>query len=67
MRSLDAACLAEVCQQWETACEPAMDREVRVANLRFGVVLSSAAAPSTRCSRPFVSGSAAAWGAAVKS
>lgn len=33
--------LAEVCQQWEAACEPARGRDVRVANLRFGIVLSS--------------------------
>jgi len=32
--------LAEVGQEWEKACEPAAQREIRVVNLRFGVVLS---------------------------
>lgn len=32
--------LAEVCDQWEAATEPAKDRGIRVVNLRFGVVLS---------------------------
>jgi len=30
--------LAEVCQQWEAAAQPAADAGVRVVNLRFGVV-----------------------------
>jgi uncharacterized protein (TIGR01777 family) len=32
--------LADVCQQWEAETVPARDAGVRVANLRFGVVLS---------------------------
>jgi uncharacterized protein len=32
--------LADVCQQWEQAAEPARKAGIRVANLRFGVVLS---------------------------
>ncbi|MCH2113494.1 MAG: TIGR01777 family oxidoreductase [Pirellulales bacterium] len=32
--------LAEVCMQWERACQPARDAAIRVANLRIGVVLS---------------------------
>jgi uncharacterized protein (TIGR01777 family) len=32
--------LANVCQQWETATEPARDANIRVVNLRLGVVLS---------------------------
>jgi len=32
--------LAEVCQSWEGACSAASDRGIRVANLRFGLVLS---------------------------
>ncbi len=32
--------LADVCQQWETACEPAREKGIRVVNLRIGVVLS---------------------------
>jgi uncharacterized protein (TIGR01777 family) len=31
--------LAEVCQDWEAACEPAAKAGIRVVNLRFGVVL----------------------------
>ncbi|MCX5759402.1 MAG: TIGR01777 family oxidoreductase [Candidatus Hydrogenedentes bacterium] len=33
--------LAEVCQAWEAATKPASDRGIRVANLRFGMVLSA--------------------------
>lgn len=32
--------LAEVCREWERAAEPVLQRGVRVAHLRFGVVLS---------------------------
>ncbi|NOY42330.1 MAG: TIGR01777 family protein [Planctomycetes bacterium] len=32
--------LPEVCLQWEQACEAARDAEIRVVNMRFGVVLS---------------------------
>ena len=35
-----AGFLAGVCAEWEAATEPAKDAGVRVANLRFGVVLS---------------------------
>jgi uncharacterized protein (TIGR01777 family) len=31
--------LAEVCQQWEAATQPARDANIRVVNLRIGVVL----------------------------
>ena len=34
--------LAEVCRQWEAAALPAARRGIRVAHLRFGVVLSAA-------------------------
>ncbi len=34
--------LAEVCRQWEDACEPARRAGVRVVNLRIGVVLTAA-------------------------
>jgi hypothetical protein len=33
--------LAEVCRDWESACEPAVKRGIRVANLRIGLVLSA--------------------------
>jgi uncharacterized protein len=32
--------LPEVCQEWEAAAEPAIQAGIRVANLRFGIVLS---------------------------
>jgi hypothetical protein len=32
--------LADVCQEWEQAAQPAREAGIRVANLRFGVVLS---------------------------
>jgi uncharacterized protein (TIGR01777 family) len=35
-----AGFLAEVCQQWEAATEPAAKKGIRVVNLRTGVVLS---------------------------
>jgi uncharacterized protein (TIGR01777 family) len=31
--------LADLCQEWEAACRPAAEAGVRVANLRFGIVL----------------------------
>jgi uncharacterized protein len=33
--------LAEVCSEWETACEPAAGGGIRVVNLRLGTVLSN--------------------------
>jgi uncharacterized protein (TIGR01777 family) len=32
--------LADVCQQWEQACQPARDAGIRVVNVRIGLVLS---------------------------
>ena len=32
--------LAGVCQQWEDACQPAVDAGIRVVNARIGIVLS---------------------------
>lgn len=34
--------LAEVCRDWEAACQPAADAGVRVVNVRTGLVLSAA-------------------------
>ncbi len=45
--------LAEVCQQWEAACEPARQREVRVVNLRLGIVLSSSGGALKQMLAPF--------------
>jgi uncharacterized protein len=33
--------LADVCREWESACTPAVERGIRVANLRIGLVLSA--------------------------
>lgn len=32
--------LSKICLEWEAACQPARDAGIRVANMRFGVVLS---------------------------
>jgi uncharacterized protein (TIGR01777 family) len=32
--------LAEVAQQWEAACQPAIDAGIRVVNARFGIILA---------------------------
>ena len=32
--------LADLCQEWEAACEPARAKGIRVVNLRIGVILS---------------------------
>ena len=31
--------LAEVCREWEEACQPARDKGIRVVSTRFGVVM----------------------------
>jgi len=45
--------LAEVCRQWEDACEPARRAGVRVVNLRIGVVLTAAGGALARLSPIF--------------
>ena len=45
--------LPEVCMQWERACQPARDAGIRVANLRFGVVLSPAGGALAQMLTPF--------------
>lgn len=45
--------LAEVCQAWEDACEPARQAGIRVVNLRTGVVLSSEGGALKKILRPF--------------
>jgi uncharacterized protein (TIGR01777 family) len=32
--------LADTCKQWEEACQPARDKDIRVINSRFGIILS---------------------------
>ena len=45
--------LAEVCREWEAACEPAARKGIRVVNLRTGVVLSPAGGVLGRMLFPF--------------
>jgi hypothetical protein len=45
--------LAEVCQEWEAACQPARDAGVRVANARIGVVLSPEGGALKKMLTPF--------------
>jgi uncharacterized protein len=45
--------LAEVCQQWEAATHPARDADIRVVNLRIGVVLSKQGGALAKMLTPF--------------
>ncbi|MEC4680591.1 MAG: TIGR01777 family oxidoreductase [Nitrospirota bacterium] len=45
--------LADVCQQWEGATASAVDAGIRVANVRFGVVLSTAGGALKKMLLPF--------------
>ena len=45
--------LAEVCQAWEEACQPARDAGIRVVHLRFGMVLSPAGGALKKMLLPF--------------
>ena len=45
--------LAEVCQAWESATAPAVQRGIRVVRLRFGIVLSPAGGPLAKMLTPF--------------
>ena len=44
--------LAEVAQQWEQACQPAIDAGIRVVHARFGVVLSPVGGALEKCLTP---------------
>ena len=48
--------LAEVCIEWEIATEPVAETEIRVVNLRTGVVLSTAGGPLEKMLPPFKMG-----------
>jgi uncharacterized protein (TIGR01777 family) len=48
-----SAFLSEVCRQWEAATEPAAEAGIRVVNLRFGVMLSTAGGALPRLLTPF--------------
>jgi uncharacterized protein (TIGR01777 family) len=45
--------LAEVCRDWEEACQPAHEAGVRVINLRIGMVLSAHGGALPRLAAPF--------------
>jgi hypothetical protein len=45
--------LAGVCRDWEEAARPALDRAIRVAHLRFGVILSPKGGALQRMLLPF--------------
>jgi uncharacterized protein (TIGR01777 family) len=45
--------LAEVCQAWEAATAPAVQRGIRVVRLRFGMVLSQAGGALAKLLTPF--------------
>lgn len=48
--------LADVCQQWEAATHPARDADIRVVNLRIGLVLSGEGGALARMLMPFKMG-----------
>jgi uncharacterized protein (TIGR01777 family) len=45
--------LAEVCQEWEAATQPARDANIRVVNLRIGMVLSKKGGALAKMLTPF--------------
>lgn len=45
--------LADVCRQWEAACEPASHTDCRVVNARFAMVLSSRGGALSKMLTPF--------------
>ena len=45
--------LADLCRNWEAACEPAAEKGIRVVNLRNGVVLSGRGGALPRMVLPF--------------
>lgn len=54
--------LADVCQQWEAACQPARDAGIRVANMRIGVVLSTKGGALAKMLLPFKLGAGGVLG-----
>lgn len=45
--------LADVCQEWEAATDPARQKGIRVVNCRFGVILSQAGGALAKMLTPF--------------
>lgn len=56
--------LAQLCEQWEAAADPAVQAGIRVVHLRFGVVLGPGEGRCSRCCRHFASAWAPGWAAA---
>jgi uncharacterized protein len=54
--------LAEVCQEWEAATRPARDANIRVVNLRIGVVLSKKGGALASMLTPFRLGAGGVMG-----
>jgi uncharacterized protein (TIGR01777 family) len=54
--------LADVCREWETACEPARQKGIRVVNLRFGVILSRHGGALAKMLTPFKLGAGGVLG-----
>jgi uncharacterized protein (TIGR01777 family) len=53
---LGAGFLAEVCREWEASARPAVEKGIRVANTRFGFVLSQKGGGLARMLPPFRAG-----------
>jgi len=51
-----AGFLAEVCKGWEAATAPAVEKGIRVVNLRFGIILSPKGGPLAKMLTPFKMG-----------
>ena len=45
--------LADVCRDWEAACDPAREAHVRTVQLRTGIVLAAGGGPLTKMLLPF--------------
>jgi len=48
-----AGFLADVCKEWEAACQPAAEKGIRVINLRFGMILSPDGGALAKMLTPF--------------
>ena len=58
--------LAQLCQDWEAATEPAVKRGIRVVNLRTGIVLSPAGGALAKMLLPFKLGVGGRLGSGVQ-
>jgi uncharacterized protein (TIGR01777 family) len=54
--------LAEVCRDWEAACEAARHKGIRVVNARFGVILSTTGGALAKMLTPFKMGAGGVLG-----